>query len=284
MKPLKFKSNLWIVLVVMGLSFNACSDEDTSVEIENTIEEQDVDLVARSSEVDDIEVNLGDLVIQIYENDISNNTAGRISQRPNLPDCVTITVVAEQNFREVTLDFGSEGCMIRGRMFRGQIVISYDRDPEAREVLISYNLIDFFYNERNVIGSKTILRERSNENENPQFTHSLDLTVIWPDGAEASRTGVKVREWVEGFGSGIFSDNVFEITGNWTTVFRNGNTRSYEVLTPLRREVICRFFVSGSVDVQRPNFGGVLDYGDGDCDNEALFTFNNGEEREITLN
>ncbi len=124
----------------------------------------------------------------------------------------------------------------------------------------------------------------SNDNGNPQFTHTLDLTVIWPNGAQASREGLRVREWVEGFGSGVFSDNVFEVTGNWTTTFVNGNEHTYTVVTPLRREVICLYFVSGSVDVQRTNFGGTFDYGEGDCDNAATFTFNNGTEVDVTLN
>ena len=157
-------------------------------------------------------------------------------------------------------------------------------DPEAQQISINYNLVDFYFDNKNVIGSRSILKELSNENGNPQFTHNLDITVIWPNGVQASREGTRIREWVEGFGSGIFSDNVFEITGNWTATFVNGNTHTYEVLVPLRREVICVYFVSGSFDVQRTNFGGVFDYGDGDCDNQATFTYNNGQEIDITLN
>ena len=47
-------------------------------------------------------------------------------------------------------------------------------------------------------------------------------------------------------------------------------SHSYQVISPLRREVICSYFVSGTVDVERTNFGGIFDYWDGDCDNEAL--------------
>ena len=115
-------------------------------------------------------------------------------------------------------------------------------------------------------------------------TNTTTITVIWPDGATATRNGVKIREWVEGHGSGVWSDNVFEITGNWTTTFVNGNTHSYTVLTPLRREVICFYFVSGSIDVVRTNFSGVFDYGDGSCDNLATFTFADGTVVDITLN
>ncbi len=101
---------------------------------------------------------------------------------------------------------------------------------------------------------------------------------------QASREGTRIREWVEGFGSGVYSDNVFEITGDWTATFVNGNTHTYEVMMPLRREVICDYFVSGTFDVQRTNFGGLFDFGEGECDNQATFTFNNGQEIEITLN
>ncbi len=281
MKKIKSTSKLLAAIVVLGLTFYSCSTNDEPIEGEN--QTSDTTEVQRSAEVDAIEVVLGDIIIDAYEGQEAD-TAGRTSQQTSIPECVTITVVVQQNFREVTLDFGDEGCLVHGHILKGQIVFTYSRDPEAQEVLISYNLIDFFFDAKNVLGSRTILKQLSNENGNPQFTHTLDLTVIWPNGAQASREGQKVREWVEGFGSGLFSDNVFEITGYWNTTFINGNTHTYEVLTPLRREVICYYFVSGSIDVQRTNFGGVFDYGDGDCDNQATFTFNNGEEISITLN
>lgn len=281
MKQLKLTSQLFAVLMVFGLTFNSCSTNDEPTDTNE--QSNDTSELARSAEVDDIEVVLGDIVIDVYETQESDPN-GRSAQQTAIPECVTITVVAQQGFREVTVDFGEEGCIVHGHLIQGQIVFTYDRDPEAQQILISYELFDFYFDSKNVIGSKTILRELSNDNGNPQFTHALDLTVIWPNGLQASREGTKVREWVEGFGSGIFSDNVFEITGNWSTSFVNGNTHTYEVVLPLRREVICTYFVSGSIDIQRTNFGGVFDYGDGDCDNQATFTFNNGNVINITLN
>lgn len=181
-------------------------------------------------------------------------------------------------------DFGTEGCVIRGNTLKGVINLYYERDPEEQQVLITKTYIDFYFNDKNIIGGKSILKELSNENGNPQFTKTVDIVVIWDDGEEASRTGTKVREWVEGHGSGIFSDNVFEITGSWTSTFRDGNTHSHEVVLPLRREVICHYFVSGSIEVVHTNFSGVLDFGEGDCDNLATFTNEDGEVREIILN
>ena len=49
------------------------------------------------------------------------------------------------------------------------------------------------------------------------------------------------------------------------------------------KEAICYFFVSGNVSIERPNISGVIDYGDGDCDNLAIFTTSDGEVIEILL-
>lgn len=281
MKNLKSILKITTAIVVLSLVFTGCS-KDESVDAPDT-QELDTTEVAQLAEIDEASEAMTDIMIDVFEFDF--NESGRTSARPGgLPDCVTITVVLEQGFREVTIDFGTEGCEVRGNVLKGKIILSYERDPDAQQVMISYSLEDFYFNDKNILGSKTLLKQLSNENGNPQFTHTLDLTVIWPNGVEASREGVKIKEWVEGFGSGIWSDNVFEITGNWTSTFRNGNTHTYEVLIPLRREVICHYFVSGSVDIQRTLFGGVLDFGDGDCDNQATFTFNDGTIREITLN
>lgn len=268
-------------LLIFGVVTTSCSDKDEVTEIENQAE--DTIEVQRSSEIDQMDTVLGDLVIEAFEAQ-ENETADRTLQGRAVPDCVTITVVVEQNYRQVTIDFGAEGCTVNGHFIQGQIVFDYTRNPEAQEITINYNLVDFSFDAKQVIASRTLLKELSNANGNPQFTHTINVTVIWPNGAQASREGTRIREWVEGFGTGVFSDNVFEITGNWTASFVNGNTHTYTVLTPLRREVICDYIVSGTFDVQRTNFGGVFNYGEGDCDNQATFTFNNGQQIDITLN
>lgn len=280
MKKIEFTSKIMFILVVLGLTFTSCSNDNS---LDTNTQNQDAAEVAKSSEIDDISSVIGDLIIETYEGQESEET-GRTIQQSVLPECVTISLVAQQGYRQLTVDFGNEGCFFRGHMLQGQIVVTYERDPEAQQVLISYELIDFYFDAKHIIGSKTLLKQLSNQNGHPQFTHTLDMTVIWPNGAQASRQGVRVREWIEGFGSGLWADNVFEITGNWSTSFVNGNTHTYEVVIPLRREMTCYYFVSGSIDVQRTNFGGVFDYGLGDCDNQATFTFNNGTVMNVTLN
>ena len=287
MKKLNVTKQMFMVATGLALILTGCSDNEPVVSGVQELE-QDSTEIAMSAEIDVASETMDDIAIDAYEEqEVSENTNGRVvggQESYSLPDCVTITVVFEQNSREITIDFGTEGCEVRGHVFKGKIILSYIRDPEAKEVLITKTLENFYFNDKNILGGKTILRQLSNDNGNPQFTKTVDITVVWPDGTEASRTGTKIREWIEGHGSGLWSDNVFEVTGNWTSTFRNGNSHSYEVVIPLRREVICRFFVSGSVDVERTNFSGVFDYGEGDCDNQATFTFDDGNVRDIILN
>ena len=279
MKKIEFTVKVMLALMIIGVAFTGCSTNESEDAI---VQEEDTSEVVLSSEVDEATESLDILLLEIYENQEDSET--RMMNPPPLPDCVTVTVVFQQGFREVTIDFGTDGCLIRGHVYRGRIIMTYERNLQAQEIFISCVLEDYYFDNKNIIGSNTILRQLSNDNGNPQFTHTRDITIIWPNGVQASRDGQKVREWIEGFGSGVFSDNVFEVTGYWISTFVNGNSHSYEIMTPLRREVICRYFVSGNVDVERTNFGGTFDYGEGNCDNEATFTFNNGTVIDVILN
>ncbi len=281
MKKINLSNKAVVAIMVLGLLFTACSDNES---VDEDSQGQDYSEVILSSEIDEASAALDDIALDIYSVQESSETSRMDAGFNNIPDCVTITLVAQQGYRELTIDFGTEGCLVHGNLLKGKMILSWERNPEAQEVYITKTLEDFYFNAKNIIGGKTILKQLSNDNGNPQSTHTVDLTVVWPNGAQASREGTKIREWVEGFGSGVWSDNVFEITGNWTTTFVNGNTHSYEVITPLRREVVCYYFVSGSIDVERTNFSGILDYGEGNCDNQATFTFDSGEVIDITLN
>ena len=278
MKQFKRTGKIVLSLCIIAL-LASCSNDKVEMEPQQL----DYSEVAQLSEIDgDLEA-IDEITLKVIE----TQETSEFSKMPpdfNMPASLTITVELQQNYREVTLDFGTEGCEINGKTYKGVILMTYTRNMQEHEMLITKSFVDFYINEKNIEGSKTILRARFNENENMQFTKTLDLTITWPNGNSASHTGVKVKEWVEGHGSGVWSDNVFEITGNWTTTFINGNSHSSTIVTPLRREVICYYFVSGSMNVVRTNFSGVFDYGNVSCDNMATFTFADGTVVDITLN
>lgn len=277
----KFFPKQLLCLMVIAILVIACTSDESSGDSNL----QNANELRMSSEIDNMESVLEGVIINAYENQENNESrmAGASISSERQMDCATVTVVMDVNYREITVDFGSDGCVINGHFLQGQVIITYTRDPGAQEVLINYELVDFYCNLRQLVGTKTILKELSNDNGNPQFTHTLDLTIIWPNGAQASRDGVRVTEWVEGLGTAALTDNVFEVTGYWNATFVNGNSHNYEVVTPLRWEVPCTHFVSGTIQADWTNFSGVLDYGNGTCDNEAIFTSESGQVFTIIL-
>ncbi len=92
-----------------------------------------------------------------------------------------------------------------------------------------------------------------------------------------------MREWIEGQGTPAWGDNVFLITGNGTFTKKNGSVYSAEVTKALRKELACKFLVSGTIKLSRNENTAVLDYGDGACDDLATISINGGERKEIHL-
>ncbi len=122
MKKFNLTNKVVIAIMVLGLLFTACSN-DESVDMDSP--NQDYSEVALSAEVDETVAALDDISLDIFEqqesidsNRVSNDASRTSNNFNNLPDCVTITVVIEQNYREVTIDFGTEGCLVRGNTFK----------------------------------------------------------------------------------------------------------------------------------------------------------------------
>jgi hypothetical protein len=163
------------------------------------------------------------------------------------------------------------------------VKIVYEHDPTAQSRTITYTLTNFSFNQIVFNGGGTIVRVKNNTNNHPQSTATFDVTATFPDGKIAHRTGTKVREWIEGFETKDWKDNVFLVTGNWTTEFNNGVVNKGTVITPLRRLATCPFFVSGVVELSHNGSVGKLHFGNGTCDNVAVFVGPNGVETIIKL-
>ncbi|WP_271784101.1 hypothetical protein [Aquimarina algiphila] len=274
------KSNLirFSVIVFFSMLLVNCDKDESE---NQTLQSFNVDETELNAKVDNATEVISDIFLQTYEHEES---IVKSPIHPFLPECAMVTIEITDTSKEVIVDFGTEGCEVRsGYILKGKVNMSYTRNVDAMTLVINYTLEDFFVNDIQFSGSRTVTRQKANDNGNPQYIMNMDLVVTFADGTEASRTGTKTREWIEGFFNGNWGDNVFLITGEWATNFKNGNMNSTTIKTPLRREAGCRFLVSGVVDLVRTNYSGSLNYGDGLCDNLAMFTSSDGEEHEIEL-
>jgi len=279
MKISNFK--LLAVLFVSTILLFSCNDNDEALNVSEQISTDEAIAVAEADDVSD-EVNniIDDFFVATEDLSKSTETEGKIYDF--LP-CLTKTIVLTETTKTVTLDFG-EGCELpSGNVLSGKIIMSYAIDTDVRSLTITHTYENFYFNEINIEGGNSIVRVRENENGNPESTITFNTTLTWPDGIFASREGTKTREFAEGSDTRTFGDNVFLITGNWSATFKDGTVVSANVLEPLRREMACRFIVSGVLELEKGDRVGTLDFGDGSCDNIAILTNQDGEEFEVTL-
>ncbi|MCB0371559.1 MAG: hypothetical protein KDD31_00965 [Muricauda sp.] len=266
-----------LLMIVASCSNESTTEDLTSTEVISATE------LKYSDETEMISEEVTTIAEDVYAVDEISSTSKIDFHSNYLPECVTVSVVLTDTTKDVTIDFG-EGCeMPNGNFLSGIIYLSYAKDLDAASNTIALNLESFTFNGVSVEGSSNIVRVRSNENGNPQGTANANFIATWPDGATASFTGTRTREWIEGFGTGFWGDNVFLITGKRTYVSRAGNEFVKEVTTPLRREMSCRFIVSGVLEISRLDNTVSLDFGDGTCDAKGTLTYPDGTEEEVFL-
>jgi len=222
-----------------------------------------------------------DGTMNIMENGI-DESATRSNGISLFTSCTTITVQSNGNGGTIILDFGESCQLNNGAIVSGIINLEFTAIIEGVRT-IDYDFVDYTYNGNGVSGGGQIQREVANSNGNPQSTVNETITVTFPNSpVTATRNGLRISEWVEGFGSGTWLDNVYHITGNWNTTFSNGFQRTGEVTETLVWKLNCLYLVSGVIQVTQEGFTGSLDYGNGACDNNAVLTLN-GQQYDILL-
>ena len=283
LKQMNFTKMAPWVLGLSLLAITSCTnEEDASTEIASD-EVISVAELQVSDESELITEEISSIAEDVYASDEISTTAKGDYRSDYLPECVVITTTVTEFTREKIIDFG-EGCELpNGNVLSGIIKLNYAKDMTVASKSISLTLENFTFNSVAVEGSASVLRLRSNENGNPQGTVTSEFNATWPNGDTASFTGTRTREWIEGYGSGFWGDNVFLITGKRTYIGRLGNVFVKEVITPLRRELSCRFIVSGVLEISRNDNTATLDFGDGSCDATGILTQPDGTETEVFL-
>ena len=272
---------LIVFLAVSSLFLISCSNNDSDVVSEQISTDEALAIV----EADDVSEDVGNLIDDYFafEEGVSAKSESVENGGPKFLDCLTKTIVIKGTLVTVTLDFGDQCELPNGNIVSGKIIIRHELDKEAHSRTINFSYENFFFNNLSVEGSSTMVKVKENENGNPQSTFTFEFKVTWPEDVFVTRNGTKVREWIEGFDTRHWGDNVYLITGNWVTTFKDGSVCSATIIEPLRREAACRFLVSGIVDLVKKERTGTINFGDGTCDNKAIFTNALGEEKEITL-
>ena len=270
------KKNVLMFLAIGSLFLVGCKN-DTSA-ITQPLTSADVTAAVQTDDATDEIDNAIDNAFTATEYASKNSEL-----KATLNSCATTTIVIDGTTKTVTVDFGTGCTTPNGNVLSGKIIMNYNKDTSTQSVTINYTLENFYFNDLSVEATNSIVHVRQNDNGHPQSVITFDTKVTWPDGTFISRKGTRTREWIEGYDTLDFGDNVFLVTGNWEDTFKDGSVVTATVTTPLRREMTCRYFVSGVIQFEKNGKTATLDFGDGTCDNTATFTGPDGVAVEITL-
>lgn len=259
----------------------SCSKDDSS----STSDSLNIAQAKTSAEID----NISDDVSAIVENqiDLQLLDTGKMTETPEsiLPDCATITTVVTGDTWVRTIDFGTEGCTIfNGKILKGMIIITktVNSNPLTRTFTVTFD--GFYINARLIEGTKTIVRTLTTVAPiHPTSAMTMNITVTFPNGDVYERTGNRVSEMIEGFGTAIWSDNAFSVTGNWSTTRPNWS-QTTTITSPLLFRMNCQYrLVQGEIQIVRNNNSAIINYGDGMCDNQATISINGGIANTFTF-
>ncbi|WP_396211608.1 hypothetical protein [Flavobacterium sp.] len=277
------KTTQFILGLALVFTFYSCNIDDK--EEKGTITSEEMQVNAKIDIASDDVSNIVEEQLTLDDGIVGRGTT---SATQFLPACAVVTRVPETGVPAVgqnivkTINFGTSGCeMPNGNVLKGVIIITIPYLPNATTHTITYQFVNFYHNAIKFDGTRTFSRTMSAAVDgHPIVTMNMDFNATFPNGNVYTRVGTRVREIIEGMNTPfILADNIYKITGSWTTTFPNTTVQTSTITTPLNVKMSCisvnkPLLVSGVITITRNNNVATLDYGDGTCDNLAIFTLN----------
>jgi hypothetical protein len=275
---------LSLALAVAMVSCTKNEDDNSTI----TAEEAGI-----NAKLDIANDDVADIVAEEESNTYANSLSGKTTEDLNstLSNCATVTRVpafgtpiTPGTLVTKTIDFGTTPCVLNnGNTVSGKIIITFTYQPTAASHTITYTFDNFHHNGILFVGDKTFTRimtvATATSPSHPIVTMNMDVTATFPNGNSYTRVGQRIREIIDGFGTPVFTDNIYRVTGSWTTTFPSTTIQYSTITTPLIVKMSCMvvnkpLLVKGVITIVRNNNTATLDYGDGACDNLAVFTIN----------
>ncbi len=284
------------------LLFVSCQKENSQ---NGTTEAQEQEASKVSGEADaEAEVMFDNLFDDVMgANDEVGNSGsgvffGRTDSLTPVPRCFTVTVTHPNNTPfpvKIVVDFGNVGCPgPDGHIRRGKVITVYTNRMIFPGAVAETSFDNHYVDSIKVEGAHRV--ENITLATTPLNNRRFKVTVTEgkltkPNGNYVRWNSTKYITQFEGVGTPMPLDDIFRIEGNARgQVLRNNLLVGWEsnIIEPLVRRMTCRWIVKGVIKTVRLNtttansYVSVLNFGNGQCDNQAILTIN-GVSHQITL-
>ena len=295
----------FILLTALAISFFSCDKsedvidilDEKQVELNNTVETVVASEEASETiiEVADYEVDLFSFMESEYDQPTGTkngyqNRYGQLFmewQRYKTDKMPEVSIEFGEDGRfpmTITINYGDSTVLHNGTVIGGAIKIELTARPRTNGAVreITYDLM---IDSVAMDGTKRI-EFTGEQGVSRKWDYTSELTFTYPDGTELFRSAERTREWVSGLDTKWdVSDDKIEIKGSVTCVDTEQNEYSKEIdeENPLTRIGTCRMIVSGLVKFSQNQVEfATFDYGDGECDNIATYTYTNDDGEEVS--
>jgi hypothetical protein len=211
-----------------------------------------------------------------------------VELRLRIGQCATITVSPEDSTypKTVTIDFGSGCTGPDGKFRKGAIILHFTGPIRRPGSVLTITFRDFYLNRVHIEGTRII--SNLSESGNIKFTiQVVNGKVSFPNGRGYTYNALKYVKQLEGGATPDVRDDIYSIEGRSATVFANGVSISLNTEAALIKKETCHWISKGKLKININDRALLLYYdapSNGDCDNKALLTWNNGNnQRLITL-
>ena len=295
------------LVLSLGLFITSCSNDDTldtnsnndtGTTILSDFTSAEVKEFSANSQIEDVDGELSSItedVVDFAEDYVSQpmaSVANSISKKRKryVPEGAEVTKVEDEETGvvTVTIDFGEGVTGRNDHEFKGKVIITKAKDEEAGEKTVTQTFEDFYVNDNKIEGTNTTVRKEATEDTNKQSVTTIATQIILADDeGTITRSGTRTRELIEGGDDDDFSNNVYSITGSWSSEYANGDTYSVEITSPLIRKMECKGrIVQGTKLITKNGEEFEEDYGDGECpenDEEQVKRKKDGKKIKIKV-
>jgi len=281
MRLLKKTTTVAILLIVII----SCKKDEKTTDVETFSSQNNIT-------AENLFADVKRVVEEVANDDGESNKSlkeGDKSNKYSFGSCATVTMDsawADSTIwpKIITIDFGNTNCTgYYGINRRGIITISLtDRYKNAGSVL-TVQLNNYYVNDYKVEGTKTLTNNGRNTNNNLSYSVKVDNgKITTPGGKIIQWASTYTSEWIAGESTDLFThglnglcDDVYLVTGNGNGVNQNGLAFTASIPSPLRKEICCRWIVSGSYEILPQGLSKrTINFGNGTCDNDATVNIN----------
>ncbi len=276
---------LFLGLILSLLTIGCSKDKDDTATVSG-------DDAKMNSKMDQVSNDVQDVVeSQLFAQNPSFTGKGIATANALLPACATVTTTTTGNTWTREVNFGTTGCpMANGNILKGIIRVSGTLPFNNQSYVATYTFDNFYHNNVLVQGTRTVTRSfASSTNQStphPIYVMDINMSLTYPVYGTYTRVGSRTRELITGFDTATIDDNIYVVSGSWTTTRPSGVSHNVEITTPLRFDFAgCPSYklVSGNLHFTKNNHYADLNYGSGNCDNVYTISIDGGTPISYTF-